>query len=144
MPGGAMGTSSGRLLTPGAENRFRTAERRFVTDRAIVSAALPNPVSRDEEGEWIEITNVSDDSLALTDWKLDNAEGGSKPFLLKGILLASKETRRFSIQETRIQLRNSSDTVRLLDRTGIPLPSSAGQRQKKGASIGRMLFQRSA
>ena len=106
------------FLTPGAENRFRTAERRFVTDRAIVSAALPNPVSRDEEGEWIEITNVSDDSLALTDWKLDNAEGGSKPFLLKGILLASKETRRFSIQETRIQLRNSSDTVRLLDPDG--------------------------
>src|SRR3989344_5800432 len=104
--------------TPGSDNRFRTAERRFPTDIVIISAALPNPSGVDKGAEWIELTNVSDDSVTLSDWSLDNAEGGSKPFRLHGIQLSSKETRRFGMAETGLELRNSQDSARLLDPDG--------------------------
>ncbi len=106
------------LLTPGSPNRFRTAERRFPSDRVVVSAALPNPVGADKGMEWIELMNISDDSFALTDWFLDNKEGGSKPFSLDGILLGSMESRRFESKGTRLELVNTADSARLLDPDG--------------------------
>jgi endonuclease YncB( thermonuclease family) len=104
--------------TPGAENRFRTAERRFPGERVVVSAALPNPAGPDEAGEWIEISNVADEIVNLDGWQIDNKPGGSPPFLLTGIWLNSGQVRRFSILETGVTLVNSSDQVRLLDPDG--------------------------
>src|SRR3989344_2628687 len=106
------------FLTPGAENRFRTAERRFQTDRVIVSAALPNPVSKDEDQEWIELSNVSEGDFDLSNWFLDNKDGGSKAFSLKGVSLFAGETRRFEVGESKLQLVNSFDSARLLDPDG--------------------------
>lgn len=116
--------------TPEAENRFRTAERRFPGDRLIVSAVLPNPVGKDDptssvgdglhraKGEWVEIANVSDEPFAIHGWAIDNKDGGSKPFLLNGITLQPNAVRRFTIQETGITFTNTADTARLLDPDG--------------------------
>ncbi len=103
------------FITPERQNEFRSAERRFPTDRAVVSAALPNPVGKDTDGEWIEIANVSDEVMNLTGWSIDNKEGGSPPFLLNGVIIIPNEVRRFPIGETGINLVNTQDTVRLLD-----------------------------
>ena len=104
-------------LTPGQPNRFRTAERQFPTDRVVVAAALPNPAGPDEEGEWIELQNVSDAAITLDGWQLDNKPGGSAPFALSGLLPPGK-VRRYLIGETKLSLVNSSDQVRLLDPDG--------------------------
>ena len=104
--------------TPGGPNRFRGAERRFPGDRVIVSAALPNPVGKDEEGEWIEFANVSDEPFTLDGWSIDNKEGGSAPFMLSGITVLPDGIRRFTIQETGLTLTNTSDVSRLLDPDG--------------------------
>lgn len=104
--------------TPGEENRFRGAERRFPGDRVIVSAALPNPVGEDAAGEWIELANVSEAPVALQGWSLDNKEGGSEAYSLEGLFLAPAEIRRFSTQQTGIKLTNTEDVARLLDPDG--------------------------
>ena len=105
-------------VTPQQKNAFRTAERRYPTDTVVVSAALPNPVGKDLDGEWIEITNVSSAEQDLTGWLLDNKQGGSKPYELLGIRLYPGETKRFGIGVTKISLVNTQDTVRLLDPDG--------------------------
>ncbi|PIR49618.1 hypothetical protein COU79_03865 [Candidatus Peregrinibacteria bacterium CG10_big_fil_rev_8_21_14_0_10_54_7] len=124
MEGEAMGLREDGLFvwtpypTPGEPNRFRGAERRFPGDRVIVSAALPNPVGKDEEGEWVELANVSDEPFTLDGWFLDNKEGGSVPFMLSSITFLSDAIRRFPIQETGLKLTNTSDVARLLDPDG--------------------------
>jgi endonuclease YncB( thermonuclease family) len=104
--------------TPSQENRFRGAERRFPTDTVIVSAALPNPVGKDTTAEWIELANVSKELFDLSGWLLDNKEGGSKPYVLSGIILLPNQIRRFSIQETKLNLVNTVGSARLLDPDG--------------------------
>ncbi|KKW37004.1 MAG: Micrococcal nuclease-like protein nuclease [Candidatus Peribacteria bacterium GW2011_GWB1_54_5] len=124
MEGEAMGLRGDGLFvwtpypTPGEPNRFRGAERRFPGDRVIVSAALPNPVGKDEEGEWVELANVSDEPFTLDGWFLDNREGGSVPFMLSSITFLPDAIRRFPIQETGLKLTNTSDVARLLDPDG--------------------------
>ena len=103
------------FLTPEKENQLRSAQRRFPTDTVVVSAALPNPAGKDAEGEWIEIANVSEETVNLTGWFLDIKDGGSKPFSLDGVILQSNEERRFAVTETGINLVNSKDIVRILD-----------------------------
>lgn len=104
--------------TPGEKNKFRDATRRFPTDTIILSAALPNPVGKDAEAEWVELANVSDASFDLSGWFIDNKEGGSPPFELKELILLPNQIRRFSVQETGVQLVNTKDSARLLDPDG--------------------------
>ena len=105
-------------LTPNEANSFRVVEKIIQEGAVIVSAALPNPIKEDSKGDWIELSNVSEEELLLTGWFLDNKEGGSAPFLLSGVTLASSEIRRFYIQETSIDLTNTTDVARLLDPNG--------------------------
>ncbi|PIQ76307.1 hypothetical protein COV83_03630, partial [Candidatus Peregrinibacteria bacterium CG11_big_fil_rev_8_21_14_0_20_49_14] len=104
--------------TPGAPNTFRDATRRYPTDTVIVSAALPNPVGKDTESEWVELANVTDDPVSLHGWFLDNKEGGSPPFVLSGVTILPNQIRRFSPWETGLQLVNTQDSARLLDPDG--------------------------
>lgn len=105
-------------LTPGAGNAFRTAERRFPSNKVILSAALPNPEGKDDGKEWIEIMNMSAEEVSLDGWSLDDDEGGSKPFLLDGVRLKPLESQRFMVQETGLTLTNASGVARLLDPDG--------------------------
>ncbi len=104
--------------SPEKANLFRTAERRYEGESLAVTAALPNPVGKDETAEWIEITNVGEVSKALDGWSLDNKAGGSQPFPLVSYLLSPMETIRLSVLTTGINLVNGEDVVRLLDPDG--------------------------
>ncbi|OGJ57577.1 hypothetical protein A3H22_00895 [Candidatus Peribacteria bacterium RIFCSPLOWO2_12_FULL_55_15] len=74
---------------------------------------LPNPDGKDLVGEWVELRNISDRVAFLCGWTLDDAEGGSTPFSLEAVTLASKEIRRFPASFTGIGFNNDQDHVRL-------------------------------
>ena len=47
----------------------------------IISEFLPNPEGKDQENEWIELYNQSNQIANLSNWQLDDQEGGSSPFI---------------------------------------------------------------
>ncbi len=76
-----------------------------------LTEALPKPELRQEE--WIELYNMSETPVTLAGF-LDDAEGGSDPWLLPAIAVAPGEHRVFSGSLTRLRLNDGGDHVRLL------------------------------
>ena len=93
---------------------YRTSSAQEAT--IIVNEFLPNPEGKDSEGEWIELFNSSNESVNLSGWFLDDIEGGSKAYEIPlGTLIAPNSYLIFNIQDTKINLNNTGDSVRLLD-----------------------------
>jgi endonuclease YncB( thermonuclease family) len=108
------------IPTPGIKNDFpfQTETIYLQADSAlIITQFLPNPKGKDDGNEWVEIMNRSDQELDLSDYKMDNRDGGSRPHTLSG-KLKSQDSIRLSSSETKITLRNSADQVRILDASG--------------------------
>ncbi|OGZ36420.1 MAG: hypothetical protein A2646_03180 [Candidatus Portnoybacteria bacterium RIFCSPHIGHO2_02_FULL_39_12] len=83
--------------------------------RILVSEFLANPIGKDEEGEWLEIYNPSDFWADLSNWQLDDEEGGSKPFVVpKNTFLKPKSYLVFSRDVTKIAFNNDTDEARVL------------------------------
>ncbi len=80
-----------------------------------ISELLPNPEGKDEEGEWIEICNMSNEVVDISGWKLDDEEGGSSPFVFpEHSFMAPNSYLVFRRSVTKIALNNNSDQTRLL------------------------------
>ncbi len=90
------------------------------TSKAVrISEILPNPSGVDAAEEFIELYNDGDLPLQLCNWRLDDGDGGSKPFTItKQIVLAPRSYIVFSSLETKIALNNDTDYVRLYDSAG--------------------------
>lgn len=79
----------------------------------VINEIFPNPDTKDDAGEWIELYNYSASAIQLAGMVLDDNEGGSKPFNLEGVLesgqliLLHKET-------TKLELNNDQETIRLI------------------------------
>ncbi len=90
----------------------------FKLSDLMISEFLPNPQGSDE-GEWIELYNVSDKEINLAGWQLDDAEGGSRPYVFdKDVKIASQGFLVINREQSKITLNNSSDSVRLLTPLG--------------------------
>ncbi len=84
----------------------------------VINEFLPNPAGSDES-EWIELKNLGSAEIDLAGWKIDDSEGGSRPYTLppetiikaNGFLLLER-------QKTKIALNNTSDSVRLFNSAG--------------------------
>ena len=80
-----------------------------------INEFLPNPTGSDS-GEWIELYNNSSTTLNLFGFSLDDAAGGSRPYVLPasatipsfGYLTVDKA-------DSKISLNNDQDEVRLID-----------------------------
>lgn len=79
----------------------------------LISEFIPNPEGSDSTSEWIELYNAYAETIDLTGLYLDDAEGGSSPYPLSGTLDAESYL-LVSIEDSKISLNNSSDSVRLL------------------------------
>ena len=84
----------------------------------LLSEFLPNPVGSDST-EWIEIYNPTDWPINLSNWQIDDNDGGSKPFTIADTAIESKQHLVFNREDTKIALNNSNDSVRLFDPVGI-------------------------
>jgi PKD repeat protein len=90
----------------------------FVLEDLIISEFLPNPVGSDDN-EWIELYNNSAKTIDLLGWQLDDAEGGSRPYVFA--TSTPLEPSSFLVvnrKDSKITLNNSSDSVRLLTPLG--------------------------
>jgi endonuclease YncB( thermonuclease family) len=104
------------IPSPGRQNDFPFQKESIylqATSPLIITQFLPNPKGRDEGNEWVEIMNRSDRKIDLSQWQLDNRDGGSKAYLLSGTL-HPQQTLRVLSSQSKVTLRNSSDQVRLL------------------------------
>lgn len=84
----------------------------------VISAVLPNPSGSEVEGEWVELENISSDSMILNGWFLTDKLGRQK--MLEGALSAN-ETKRFSVRtpsHQSMQLGNSGGQIVLYQADG--------------------------
>lgn len=99
----------------------------------IFSEALPNPEGMDSTEEWIELYNPYAENLNLDGLKIDDSEGGSSAYSLSGNMSA-KTYLIISIEDSKISLNNSVDSVRLLGVNGEVLWEVTYENPKEGES----------
>ncbi len=81
----------------------------------IISEFMPDPQDKDEQEEWIELFNRSDQVANLTNWQLDDQEGGSQPFTFPAnTFIAPKQFLVIKRLISKIALNNDADQVRLI------------------------------
>ncbi|RJQ14310.1 lamin tail domain-containing protein [Candidatus Parcubacteria bacterium] len=82
----------------------------------FLNEALPDPMGSDAELEFVEIYNSNGYQIDLGGWKLDDASGGSQPYLIpKGTIIGPLELLVFYSEDTKISLNNSGgDFIRLI------------------------------
>ncbi|MBT5337661.1 hypothetical protein HOL46_00195, partial [Candidatus Falkowbacteria bacterium] len=105
------------------------------SDKVIISEFMADPEGSDDE-EWIELYNASDEDLNLLGWSLDDAEGGSNPFVIKdNLIIKSQDYLVIKKEESGLVLNNSSDSVRLLDPNLKLIDQYEYQNPKTGSSF---------
>lgn len=115
--------------TPGADNLpyFTESEEAEETlyengdlsEDVELTEVFPNPEGTDQEGEWIEITNGGTETVNLSNWVVDDGEGGSEPYRIPdNTLLAPGETLLIPRSESGLALNNTDETVQIADYTG--------------------------
>ncbi len=78
-----------------------------------ISEIFVNPKGVDS-GEFIEIHNPTDQIIEISGLKIDDEDGGSKPYVVeRSILIKSHEYLVFDKKQTGLTLNNTSDSVRL-------------------------------
>lgn len=89
-----------------------------LTEYIEISEFLPNPFGPDED-EYIELRNPGLVDVNLSGLKLDDEEGGSRPYTFpEGTVLKAEGFLVFEREETGIALNNTADEVRVLDKDG--------------------------
>lgn len=88
-----------------------------------INEIFPNPAGSDDN-EFIELYNDSTETINISGLKLDDEEGGSRPFIFDDdTFIEAGEYRVFGKSETKLALNNTNDSVRLLDGSNSVLAS---------------------
>jgi len=86
-----------------------------------ITEVFPNPEGQDGNKEWIELTNFGNTPIDITNYLLDDEEGGSKPYKISnGTILQPNQSNLFRKTQTNLNLNNDGDTVRLFAPTQDP------------------------
>jgi hypothetical protein len=101
----------------------------------VINEVYPNAEAKD--GEWIELYNEAAETVDMSGWQLDDAEGGTKPYFIDKITIPGKGYWVFEQKDTKIALNNDGDQVRLFDSTNslinsITFPPKLNHRQSWG------------
>ncbi len=84
-----------------------------------IAAALPNPEGPDEQGEWVDLINITANPIDLTGWHL--RDKANRQQTLGGEIRAG-ETRRIPIPRTdmfAMQLGNSGGSIEVINSRGV-------------------------
>ncbi|MBU1992954.1 lamin tail domain-containing protein [Patescibacteria group bacterium] len=103
----------------------------------IINEFMPNPDGTDTGNEWIELKNPNIEDIDLTDWQLDDTDGGSKPFLIENKIIAGNGYMVIESGESKINLNNTEDTVRLFDPNGKLISEIPYESAPSGQSLAR-------
>lgn len=108
-------------------------------DAVVINEFLPNPSGdSSEDSEWIELYNPDSDVADISGWKLDDADGGSNPYILaSGSAIVPGGFLVFEKSITNIALNNSGDSVRLVDASDQTKDSYTYTQTNEDRTIGR-------
>jgi hypothetical protein len=79
-----------------------------------INEIFPNPKGEDSKNEWIELINEGDETCEIEGMKIDDEEGGSKPYEIKNKIIIKKGFLILPSWETKLTLNNKKDSVRLI------------------------------
>lgn len=103
----------------------------------LINEFMPDPEGSDDENEWIELKNPFQTETVLDGWKLDDNEGGSKPFTLDGLKIGPESFLLLKSPQTKIALNNGNDSVRLFAYDGIIIDQVSYENPDTGKSFAR-------
>ncbi len=93
-----------------------SAQAKIEYQKIVISEFLPNPRGADAGKEYIMLFNPNDKEENLLGWTLDDIDGESKPYAIKqNSIIASHGYLKFTSDETKINLDNNKDSVRLFN-----------------------------
>ncbi len=103
------------------ENENTHPQQNCPTTGLALESILPNP-QKGEAIEYIKVKNISDNTICLNGWQLDDmTDGGSKPFTIKGGGIQPGGIRTFRKTETKITLNNKDDCASLINPDDEPI-----------------------
>ena len=98
------------------------------------SPASASPTSAPSTSEWLELHNQTDHSIDLSGWIIDDSDGGSKPHVLDSLIIAADQYLILRTTESKINLNNTSDQVRIFDPEKNLVDAVQYQEAEKGSS----------
>lgn len=127
-------------------NKNTTSKKEFkngdLSANIIISEILPNVSKDSNQHEWIELYNKGNKDISLSNWILDDIEGGSKPYKIPDTyIIKAKGYLIFSSQDTKLSLANTKDSVRLFDFNNKLIDEVSFEDTEKNQSFGRVLIQ---
>ncbi len=145
-------TMSNKTRKEEAKSKKRTTKKRSrishhhtnyangnLSDTIFLNEVLPNPDKKRQQTEWIELFNTGEKKVNLGNWQLDDSEGGSKPYIIPdSINLKPGETIVFQGTESKINLNNEKDSIRLYDYNNKLIDEINYQETEKGKSYARI------
>ncbi len=121
--------------TPGLANPGQTTGGSDEDAVLRISEFLPNPIGADTQlgmaGEWVEITNIGNDTVDLAGWELRSGSG----FTLPPIPLEPGAFMAFPLGNASISLTNAQGTLKLNDPSGNPAHTVIWTRSAYGMSM---------
>jgi uncharacterized protein YdeI (BOF family) len=100
-----------------------------------ITEVLPNPTGDDTTDEFIEIQNRGSSPCDLAKYSLDDADGGSSPFVLPATSLGAGAYTAFYASTTHITLNNTGDSARILSNTSSIVSEVSYTDSKEGESF---------
>lgn len=105
----------------------------------IVNEFLPDPTGSDTDNEFIEVFNGGSGLINIGGWQLDDAEGGSAPYIIpSGTNLSAGGYMSFTRAVTKLALNNDGDSVRFLSPDGSLKASANYSDSTEGQSWNRV------
>ncbi|MBI1961461.1 MAG: lamin tail domain-containing protein [Parcubacteria group bacterium] len=105
--------TAGSFAARGGEDA-QTAQAATTTGQIFITEIFPNPAGTDD-AEWIELYNPNAFGIILDNWTVDDEDGGSRPYTIKGRTIGAQSYLALGKEETALTLNNTSDEARLFD-----------------------------
>jgi len=117
-----------------AKNVYKGIWASYQKGNVVISELLPDPVGNDNELEWIELQNLTSDTLDLSGWILDKKTQFKIP---NGTIIAPLGFLVFTRPQTRIALNNDGDSLDLYFSDGTLVDSISYLKAPEGQSFTR-------
>jgi hypothetical protein len=121
------------------ENNKTNFENVFYPTGIIINEILPAPEGADDIEEWIEIKNLNEQEVSLSDWKIQDTKGSIGAYVFpKGTKIGANGFLVFSRPVTKITLNNNGDGLSLIQPNGNVLDFVNYEKAEKGKSYDRL------
>ena len=109
----------------------------------LINEFCPRTGKDDRSDEWVELYNNGEKEINLGNWKLDDEEGGSKPFTFSDkTVIPPNGYLMVTAQESKLSLNNAKDQVRLFDYTGKNLQTISYEEAPNKESYSRIIVEK--